>query len=201
MTAAYEFKKIYDEYYSRILLYLTRIIGAEDAEDTAQDVFEKVNGGLRQFKGESKLSTWIYRIATNTAIDRSRSAVYKHKREQVPIEEDRDSSSSDLGEEIKPPSTDQLLIKKEMNECIDEYIDTLPDNYKTIIVLSEIEGFTNKEIAEVLNMSLENVKIRLHRARAKLKSILKEACEFYYTDDNTLACDRKQIRILSKKPE
>ena len=88
-----------------------------------------------------------------------------------------------------------------MNECIDEYIDTLPDNYKTIIVLSEIEGFTNKEIAEVLNMSLENVKIRLHRARAKLKSILKEACEFYYTDDNTLACDRKQIRILSKKPE
>jgi RNA polymerase sigma-70 factor, ECF subfamily len=201
MTAAYEFKKIYDEYYSRILLYLTRIIGAEDAEDTAQDVFEKVNSGLRQFKGESKLSTWIYRIATNTAIDRSRSAVYKHKREQVPIEEDLDSSFSDLGEEIKPPSTDQLLIKKEMNECIDEYIDTLPDNYKTIIVLSELEGFTNKEIAEVLNMSLENVKIRLHRARAKLKSILKEACEFYYTDDNTLACDRKQIRILSKKPE
>ena len=201
MTATYEFKKIYDEYYSRILLYLTRIIGSEEAEDSAQDVFEKVNNGLQGFQGESSLSTWIYRIATNTSIDRSRSAAYKHKKGQVPIEEDRDSSSSGLEEQIKPPSTDQLLIKKEMNECIDEYIDTLPDNYKTIIVLSEIEGFTNNEIAEVLNLSLDNVKIRLHRARAKLKSVLNEACDFYYTENNTLACDRKQVQILTRKPD
>ena len=53
---------------------------------------------------------------------------------------------------MESPSTDQHLIKKEMNKCIDEYIDTLPDKYKTIILLSEIEGFTNKETAEILNL-------------------------------------------------
>ena len=188
MSADYPFKKIYDEYYSRILLYLTRILGANEAEDVAQDVFEKVNKGLKGFQGESRISTWIYRIATNTAIDRTRSPVYKRSKEQIPIEEDRTYPSTNLQEGKKPPSSDQLLIQREMNECIDEYIDTLPEDYKTIIVLSEIEGFSN-------------VKIRLHRARAKLKAVLNNACDFYYTDNNTLACDRKQVQILTRKPE
>ena len=85
-----------------------------------------------------------------------------------------------------------------MSECINEYIDKLPTDYKTVIVLSEQEGLANKEIAEILDISLNNVKIRLHRARAKLKAVLNEACEFYYTDQNTLACDRKQCQILPK---
>lgn len=201
MSSTYKFKDIYDEYYPRILLYLTRIVGDNEAEDVAQDVFDKISKGLKGFQGQSRMSTWIYRIATNTAIDRSRSASYKHTKNQIPIEEGRDFSSHGSQREMKSPSTDQLLIKKEMNECIDEYIDTLPDKYKTIIVLNEIEGFTNKEIAEVLNLSLDNVKIRLHRARAKLKAVLNDACDFYYTDNNTLACDRKQVQILTKKPE
>jgi RNA polymerase sigma-70 factor (ECF subfamily) len=93
------------------------------------------------------------------------------------------------------------VIQKEMSECINEYIDNLPPDYKTVIVLSEMEGLANKEIAEILGTSLGNVKIRLHRARAKLKSILNKACEFYYTDKSTLACDRKQIQILPKVPK
>lgn len=88
-----------------------------------------------------------------------------------------------------------------MSECINEYIDKLPTDYKTVIVLSEQEGLANKEIAEILDISLNNVKIRLHRARAKLKAVLNEACEFYYTDQNTLACDRKQCQILPKAPK
>lgn len=88
-----------------------------------------------------------------------------------------------------------------MNVCINEYIEILPHDYKTIIVLSDLEGLTNKEIAEVLDLSIDNVKIRLHRARAKLKAVLNKACDFYYTDQNTLACDRKQIQIFSKVPK
>ena len=78
MTSEYEFKIIYDEYYQRIVQYLTRIVGSNEAEDIAQDVFDKINISLGGFQGNSKLSTWIYRIATNTAIDRSRSAAFKH---------------------------------------------------------------------------------------------------------------------------
>ena len=88
-----------------------------------------------------------------------------------------------------------------MRQCINEYIETLPPDYKTVIVLSELEELADKEIAEILDITLENVKVRLHRARAKLKAILDEACEFYYTDKNTLACDRKQVQILPKPPK
>lgn len=71
----------------------------------------------------------------------------------------------------------------------------------TVLVLSELEGLTNKEIAEVLDISIENVKIRIYRARAKLKEVLNEGCDFYYNEQNILACDRKQVRILPKTPK
>ena len=196
-----EFKKIYDKYYPRIFKYLSRMVGPNEAEDIAQDVFNKINSGLERFQGESKLSTWIYRIATNAAIDKCRSAAYKHATEHIAIEDGTDSDPQCSLEVNKSPATDQLVIQKEMSECINEYIDNLPPDYKTVIVLSEIEGLANKEIAEILGISLNNVKIRLHRARAKLKSLLNEACEFYYTDKSTLACDRKQIQILPKVPK
>jgi len=93
------------------------------------------------------------------------------------------------------------VIQKEMRECINEYIDRMPSDYKTVIVLSDLEGLANKEIAEILDISLDNVKIRLHRARTKLKAVLNEACDFYYTDQNALACDRKQFQILPKVPK
>lgn len=201
MPGNYEFNDIYDQYYPRIFQYLTRIVGPNDAEDIAQDVFDKINSGLGGFQGKSKLSTWIYRIATNTAIDKCRSAAYKHAAEHVAIDDGPDHESQSVLEEHQSPSTDQMVIQKEMSECINEYIDKLPPDYKTIIVLSELEGLTNKEIAEILDISLDNVKIRLHRARTKLKKTLNEACAFYYTEQNTLACDRKQVKILPKLPK
>ena len=201
MPPVHEFKKIYNEYYPKILQYLTRIVGPNDAEDIAQDVFNKINIGLRQFKGQSKLSTWIYRIATNKAIDRSRSAEYKHAAEQIALEDDSGHAPQRRPESQKSSSTDELVIRKEMHECINEYIQSLPPDYRAVIVLSEQEGLANKEIAEVLGLSLDNVKIRLHRARAKLKVALNEACDFYYTEQNTLACDRKQAQILPKVPK
>ena len=201
MTPDYEFKKIYDEYHPRILQFLSRMVGPIEAEDIAQDVFNKINSGLEGFKGKSKLSTWIYRIATNAAIDKCRSAAYKHASEHIAIEDGADSDSQGVLEDHKSPATDQIVIQKEMSECINEYIDNLPPDYKTVIVLSELEGLANKEIAEILGISLNNVKIRLHRARTKLKEVLNEACDFYHTEQNTLACDRKQVQILPKIPK
>ena len=201
MTPDYEFKKIYDEYHPRILQFLSRMVGPIEAEDIAQDVFNKINSGLEGFKGKSKLSTWIYRIATNAAIDKHRSAAYKHASEHIAIEDGADSDSQGVLEDHKSPATDQIVIQKEMSECINEYIDNLPPDYKTVIVLSELEGLANKEIAEILGISLNNIKIRLHRARTKLKEVLNEACDFYHTEQNTLACDRKQVQIMPKIPK
>lgn len=196
MNTESRFEKIYNEYYSKTLQYVTRIVGPNEAEDITQDVFSKIYSGLAEFQGRSKLSTWIYRIATNTAIDRTRSASHKHAKESIAVKEDAELVSNGATEDTPAHSTDQLLIHKEMRDCLNEYIDTLPPDYKTVIVLSEMEGFKNREIAEILDISIDNVKIRLHRARAQLKAVLKDVCDFYYSDQNTLRCDRKQTQIL-----
>ena len=201
MDPEHDFQKIYHEYYPKILQYLTRMAGPNDVEDLAQDVFDKINKGLDGFRGKSKLSTWVYRIATNTAIDRSRSAAYQHATKHVSMEAGADHDPDGVLEDHQPHSTDQLVIRKEMSDCIHEYIDKLPPDYKTVVVLRELEGLANKEIAEILDITLDNVKIRLHRARANLKAVLKDACEFYYDDQNTLSCDRKQVQLLSKPPK
>jgi len=194
MAPELEFQNIYNEYYPKILQYLTRMAGPNDAEDLAQDVFGKIHKSLDGFHGKSKLATWVYRVATNTAFDRSRSAAYQNAMKHVAMEGGADPEPDCVLEDHKPHSTDQLVIRKEMSDCIHEYIDKLLPDYKTVVVLSDLEGLSNKEIAEILDITLDNVKIRLHRARAKLKTVLNEACEFYYDEQNTLACDRKQVR-------
>ena len=201
MVTEDQFLNIYNEYYQKIIHYLSRIVGPDEAEDITQDVFDKVSRSIKEFRGDSKLSTWVYRIATNTAIDRLRSAAYKHSSKHGPIEEAAGLEDQSVWTTQTPTATDQTLIRKEMSECVIEFVDNLAPDYKTVIVLSELEGFANKEIAEILGISLNNVKMRLHRARAKLKATLNEGCDFYHDEESTLACDRKSSQILPKPPE
>lgn len=78
-----------------------------------------------------------------------------------------------------------------MNKCIRNVINKLPEDYRTVIVLGELEELKNHEIAEILQVSLDTVKIRLHRARAKLKKELENLCCFYRDERNVLSCDLK----------
>jgi RNA polymerase sigma-70 factor, ECF subfamily len=172
-----EFQAVYDDFHPKILRYLTNIIGENEAEDLTQDVFVKVSRTLETFRGESKFSTWLYRIATNTAIDKMRTSSF---RQDIDINELDDSDDTGdrllwIGEEKL--SVEQSLMQKEMYQCFIEYVKKLPVNYRTIMVLSELEGFTNNEIAEVLGISLDTVKIRLHRGKTKLIQELKNNCK------------------------
>ena len=82
-----------------------------------------------------------------------------------------------------------------MNGCIREIIEALPEAYRTVIVLSELEGLKDSEIAKIIGLSLQATKIRIHRARVRLKSELTKACLFYQNEQNELACDRKDSII------
>jgi RNA polymerase sigma-70 factor (ECF subfamily) len=187
-----EFSEIYSEFYPKIKLYLERLVGENEAEDVAQTVFEKVNNNLTTFKGESKLSTWIFRIATNTALDRLKSKSFKRTPAGPLAPASLQSVESIAITSDKPSSPDQKVIRDEMSDCIREFVDRLPPDYRTIIILNELEGFTNNEIAAILQISLDTAKIRLHRARAKLKESLESGCDFYLDESSELACDRKQ---------
>jgi len=196
-----EFEKIYKEFQPKIRHYLARLLGEQKAEDIAQEVFAKVSRGLDSFKGQSKLSTWIYRIATNTAIDKLRSPAHKNASGHIPLEDITrvETNTSRINQTDTP--IDQKVIRREMSECVREYVDRLPPDHRTVLVLRELEGFKNQEIADILQLTLENVKVRLHRARARLKQELDEGCDFYHNEEGTLACDRKPILIESKKPD
>ena len=80
-----DIKTIYESYHPRISRYLTRLVGQSEAEDLTQEVFLRVSRGLPDFKGDAKLSTWIYRIATNVAADRLRSRSFQESRSDIAI--------------------------------------------------------------------------------------------------------------------
>ncbi len=187
------FQQVYDEYQARIFRYLTRMVGKDEAEDLTQEVFVKIGQALETFRGESGLSTWIYRIATNAALDKLRrplNCLSDEKSLSVePIEDAREDENIWTGE--LADSTEQRVIRQEMNECIREIISTLPEAYRIVIVLGELEGLNDSEIADILGLTLPATKIRLHRARARLKKELTRACTFYRDDRQEFACDRK----------
>jgi len=189
-----EFRDIYKEFYQRIHLYLERMVGKIEAEDLAQEVFIKVDKGLKDFKGESRLSTWVYRIATNAALDKIKSRAYRESRNKISLNTTcKETESEDAGILVAEESlsAEREAVRNEMNECIREFVDKLPGNYRTVIILSELKDLQNQQIADILGISLDAVKIRLHRARERLKAEFEAGCEFYYNEDNELACDRK----------
>lgn len=180
-----DFQKIYATYQPKILRYLSHFIGESEAEDLTQETFVKAHQSLRGFRGESQLSTWIYRIATNTALDKMRQPSFQRV-EQVSISDEiLEAKNSDgvIFPEGQKPSIEKELIRDEMNDCIRGYIEKLPDDYRAVLVLSEYEGLKNNEIAEILGVTLDTVKIRLHRAKAKLKEELEANCELYWIEE------------------
>ncbi len=187
MTDTRTFDEIYGANRARVTRYLARLVGETEAEDLSQEVFAKVSRGLEGFQDRSNIVTWIYRIATNTALDRLRSPGFKA---MEPVE-DVELVALEVG--AKGPTVEQQAIKQEMSACVRRMVDRLPETYRTVIVLSEIEGFKDREIADILGVKLPAAKVTLHRARARLKKVLSENCVFYRNEDNELACDQKRI--------
>jgi RNA polymerase sigma-70 factor (ECF subfamily) len=181
------FQEIHDEFRPKILRYLTRMVGEHEAEDLTQEVFVKVSQALPTFKGESSLSTWIYRIATNTALDKLRKNPFR----PILIDSFAEEWDNVTVADADHPSTERKILRGETNACIRGVIDRLPDNYRTVILLSDIECLKDSEVAKVLGISLQTAKIRIHRARKRLRKELSQYCVFYRDEENEFTCDVK----------
>ena len=186
-----EFHQIYKEFYPKIFRYLSRLSGNNlEAEDLTQDVFIKVNEALDKFEGRSSLSTWIYTIATNTANDHFRSASYSKGSGTILTAENIKENLEDRNVWTwqTEPTSDKMLEKKEMNCCIRRYVEEINENYRTVFILSEYEGIKNQEIADILGLSLDTIKIRLSRARKQLKMKMEKGCEIA-REEGGLTCN------------
>lgn len=174
-----DFGKLHDEFRPKIQRYLTRLVGESEAEDLTQEVFLRVSRALSSFRGDSQLSTWVYRIATNAALDRLRSPHFKRIELGGLLDGgDPAETEDELGwPSEQPPSIEEHVFRGERVECYRDFIEHLPVNYRTVVALSELEGLLTTEIAEILGLSPNVVKVRLHRGRARLLQELRAHCE------------------------
>ncbi len=183
MTTQIAVEDAVDKLAQPVFDYLRRYCGDADlAEDLAQDTLIRVAGSLSNFKGQSTLKTWAFTIATRVACDHFRRTTRSIT--EVRLDDDADLIDMDNG-------VVQRLVVDEMNACVREVIDSLPEDYRVALVLRDLEGLSVAEVAEVSGCSLATAKIRIHRARKRLQESLGRECEFYKDPDDVLRCDRK----------
>ena len=187
--AALDFQQVYDEFHVRIRRYLARLGGPGDADDLTQETFARVSQALAGFRGEAALATWIYRIATNVALDRARSPGFRLQTRAAQPE-----ALAALG---TVPVIEQDIARREMSACVRDYVDQLPADSRTVVILSELEELPDREIAEILGISLEAAKIRLHRARARLRQRLQQGCDVSRDERNELTCEPRPDDVSS----
>ena len=168
------FEQVVRAYGGRLLAVARRIVGSEeDARDVVQDAFMNAFKSLDRFEGNAKLSTWLHRIVVNAALMRLRTR--KRKPEQS-IETMLPSFLDDGHHEERFQSWDEpidkIMERAENRELVRKQIDALPEGYRTVLVLRDIEGLDTEETANVLGLSVNATKIRLHRARQALRTLL-----------------------------
>jgi RNA polymerase sigma-70 factor (ECF subfamily) len=147
---------------------------AADAEDIVQETFLNVFKYLKDFRYETKFKNWLYRVAASTCIKKRRKSKFAPQRE-LSLDEFYPQSEAEVSDQV--PDWAQMPLDKvlsnELLDKINEAIVTLPEKYRLVIVLRDIEGFSTAETAQILNLSDANVKVRLHRARLFLRDKLK----------------------------
>ena len=145
-----------------------------DAEDMIQETFLNVFRYLKGFRYEKKFKNWMYKIAASTCIKKKRKSKFAPQRE-LSLDEFYPQSEAEVPQQV--PDWAQMPLDKvlsnELLDKINEAIFTLPEKYRLVIVLRDIEGFNTIETAQILNLSEANVKVRLHRARLFLRDKLK----------------------------
>lgn len=169
------FSEVYKTYRPKVRRYLLRFVDSMEADDLAQEVFIKVEKSLKDYRGESALSTWIFRIAANTAIDRLRSSSYRRFAESESLSLNRDYDLPSCP--AKDATPDREVFRRERLRCFLYFLRRLPRAYRKVFVLSEIDGLPDARIAEELEVSLSTVKIRLHRGRSMLYAHIRGHCK------------------------
>ena len=146
-----------------------RMVGnTDEAYEIAQEVFLKAYKSIKDFKGNSLFSTWLYRITTNTCLDELRK-----KKKVISLDEDIKFGDASIKHQIRDdsPGPEDLIEKAETVKLVNEMIELLPEDYKSIIVLRDIQEFSYKEISQIIKCPIGTVKSRINRARQMLKEL------------------------------
>lgn len=180
------FEEVAESLSAPLQRYLERMVGNRaTADDLLQETLLRIARGLTKFEGRSSVKTWAFTIATRVATDHFRRPDTRVR--IVDMDQTKEIPDSDIDGEFR-------MVVDEMNSCVREIIDSLPEDYRAALVLHDLQGLTAAATAEACGCSLATAKIRIHRARARLRNALKAECVFYHDEDDVLRCDKKSPR-------
>jgi RNA polymerase sigma-70 factor (ECF subfamily) len=159
-----DYSIIINRYKNKAFSMLKRMLKNEfDAEEVLQDCFLKAYNSLDSFKGEAKFSTWFYRIVYNTALTRLSSQKRKTETEMTSVEDHFDLESQYNADDIE---------KKDLQEFVRDIITKLPEKYSAIITMFYLNEMSIEEISEVMQITVSNVKVMLHRSRNSMRDLV-----------------------------
>lgn len=187
-----DFDSVYRAHFATVRRFVFQFVQHVTlAEELTQDAFVKALEAWGSYRGEAPARIWLLRIARNVCLDylrspRSRAGVSL----DVAETEGRDPVADSLltaGQE-PPPSVEQAALQAEMTECVQQFVLSLPETLRTPLILHDMHGLTNDEIAHVLGCSLQAAKMRLHRARERLRGMMEQRCDLFHDERNVLSC-------------
>lgn len=160
------FAELVRRYERRVGSVLTRLLDDDrDVEEALQDTFVQAWRHLDRFRGESTMFTWLYRIAVNEALMRVR-------RKRLPATELDAALERSLSRSPPEPGPGESIVDEQLRSFLSAKLKELPFDYRAPLVLRDIEGFSNQEVAEILGLSLAATKSRIHRARMRIRAEL-----------------------------
>jgi len=165
-----EARGAWKELESRLRPYLARRVASRaDIDDLLQEVFVRMHQGLGQLRDEQRFGGWAYKIAHSVLVDRSRALA---RRPQVSLDDGPETASDDVGGEAA-----EAELRAALSDCVAAFVTQLPSPYREAITLTELQGLTQKEAAELLGVSISGVKSRVQRGREKLRNLFEACCE------------------------
>jgi RNA polymerase sigma-70 factor (ECF subfamily) len=169
------FERFLDLYHTKIFRYAYTMCGhREDAEEVAQETLFQVFRSFAQLKEPEKLKAWVFRIAKNVCLMKRRKSLFA-PREEVSLDELRPARS---GEHLKLEIADwsklpeDLAANRELHAALQASVRSLPETYRAVFLLRDVEGFSTDEAAHILELTPDTIKQRLHRARLRLRKDL-----------------------------
>ncbi len=193
-AAKTDFDSLYRTNYSDVHRFVYQFVqNVSLADELTQDAFLKAYEAWGSFRGDAPERIWLTRIARNVCLDYLRSPRSRARR-IASLERAQDEGQEPGGESAAiagkepPPSVEQAARQAEMTDCVHRFVLSLPETLRTPLILHDMQGFTNAQIAQVLDCSLEAAKMRLHRARARLRKLMEERCDLFHDERNVLSC-------------
>jgi RNA polymerase sigma-70 factor (ECF subfamily) len=175
---------ILDQHRDRLLRYVTNMVrDPGNAEDLLQEILLRAHRGFANLRADEAVTTWLFRIATHACVDH-----FRQRARQPTIDTNADPDVLDPPEPITLQTT---IEQREMSQCVQRFLEALPDDYRSVLMLIELEGLSGPEASTLLGIPLTTVKMRLHRARHLLQTALQAGC--------SLGCDERGVMVCEPK--